>query len=58
MKKIFTSSLVWNVRPAMLIHARASTPPLPCTLTPKKIVYSIRKTENPPIRYQKAARLS
>ena len=33
-------------------------PPLPCTLTPKKIVYSIRKTENPPIRYQKAARLS
>ena len=47
MNRIFTSSLVWNVRPAMLIHARASTPPPPCTLTPKKIVYSIRKNENP-----------
>ena len=31
----------------MLIHARASTPPPPCTLTPKKIVYSIRKNEKP-----------
>ena len=37
-KQIFTSSLVWNVRPARLIHARALTPSLPCTLMPKNMV--------------------
>ena len=37
-KKIFTSSEDWNVLPAMLIHARAFTPPLPWTASPKMAV--------------------
>ena len=37
-KKIFTSSEDWNVLPAMLIHARAFTPPLPWTASPKTAV--------------------
>ena len=37
-KAIFTSSEDWKVLPAMLIHALASTPPLPTTCSPKKLV--------------------
>ena len=54
-KAIFTSSEDWKVLPAMLIQARASTPPLPWICSPKNGGVDLRKMEKPANKYQKLA---